>query len=115
MDTVASDVAAGCAAEEVVACAAEDLPEAFLVSHGSFNPPHKGHVEMMWMAKQCVEAAGYQVTAGVLALTCTGHIAAKGAPVMTDEIREQCCNGLISTLGYGELQNNTQKNACTVS
>ena len=36
----------------------EQDKKAFLVSHGSFNPPHKGHVEMMSMAKQRAEDAG---------------------------------------------------------
>ena len=46
-------------------------PKAFLVFHGSFNPLHLGHVEMMRQARLRVEVGGYHAIRGVVAMTDT--------------------------------------------
>lgn len=72
---------------------------AYLLSHGSFNPVHRHHVEMMVLARKRLEDAGYSVVAGVLAPTCREHISWKGIPAMGDEFRLVALRMACSTAG----------------
>lgn len=54
-------------------------PRVVLVTHGSFNPVHLGHLDLMTRAKQRLEGSGFVVDAGVLAITRDEHIAKKCA------------------------------------
>lgn len=75
-------------------------PRAFLVNHGSFNPPHLGHVAMMEQAKRRLEDAGFCVTVGVLALTNSGHIRSKGAHAFEDDKRAHFCTLISQGAGW---------------
>eukprot|EP00928_Gymnodinium_smaydae_P089733 TRINITY_DN73644_c0_g1_i1.p1 TRINITY_DN73644_c0_g1~~TRINITY_DN73644_c0_g1_i1.p1 ORF type:complete len:242 (+),score=44.35 TRINITY_DN73644_c0_g1_i1:50-727(+) len=59
-----------------------------LVNHGSFNPVHCGHIEMMVQAKAAVEAVGYVVLKAVLAPTSAEWIEYKGAQALDPTTRE---------------------------
>ena len=60
---------------------------AFLLCHGSFNPVHRHHVEIMVRARLKLEVAGYHVVAGVLAPCHRAHLRWKGVEALTDEHR----------------------------
>ena len=44
-------------------------PTAILICHGSFNPIHKQHLEMMQTAKECLEKNGFKVIQGLMGVT----------------------------------------------
>jgi len=58
-----------------------------IVSHGSFNPVHLGHLEMMIRARQALTAAGHEVCGGIFAITSTQHIERKGAHALSNALR----------------------------
>ena len=58
-----------------------------LVTHGSMNPVHSGHVAMMVRAKEAVEAQGWEVIKGVMGITRASHIRSKGTVPMEDAER----------------------------
>jgi hypothetical protein len=60
---------------------------AFLVCHGSFNPVHKHHVEIMVESRKALETAGYNVVAGFLAPTHQSHLARKKKEAVADQHR----------------------------
>mmetsp|Transcript_90005 Transcript_90005/g.178929 ORF Transcript_90005/g.178929 Transcript_90005/m.178929 type:complete len:787 (+) Transcript_90005:50-2410(+) len=60
---------------------------AFLVSHGSFNPVHRHHLEMMEAARQQLEDAGFHVVRGVLGITPASRLKEKGADAVADRHR----------------------------
>ena len=59
----------------------------WLVTHGSFNPVHVGHVQMMVRAREALEAAGRRVVGGEMAITNQRRIEGKGSAAMGDEMR----------------------------
>ena len=42
-----------------------------LVTHGSMNPIHRGHIAIMVSAKALLESQGFEVVEGVIAITRT--------------------------------------------
>ena len=58
-----------------------------LVTHGSFNPVHAGHVQMMVRAREALEALGRRVVGGEMAITNQRRIEGKGSAAMGDEMR----------------------------
>eukprot|EP01048_Picozoa_sp_COSAG05_P004541 COSAG05_NODE_249_length_12903_cov_128.635505_4_plen_357_part_00 len=53
-----------------------------LITHASMNPVHLGHIEMMRCAKAALEAQGYRVVRGEIAITDAHWIRKKGvAPI----------------------------------
>lgn len=61
---------------------------AVLMIHGAFNPVHKHHIEMMIHSRWRLEAAGYQVLAGYLAITNADYVKRKKeSDPMSDEDR----------------------------
>jgi len=60
---------------------------AFLVTHGSFNPVHRQHVEMMVAARAALEEAGFSVQRGIMGITPQWHVQRKGAEAVTDSHR----------------------------
>ena len=58
-----------------------------IVTHGSMNPVHSGHVAMMVRAKEAVEAQGWQVIKGVMGITRASHIRSKGTEPIEDAER----------------------------
>ena len=48
-----------------------------LVTHGSVNPVHLGHVTMMVRARAALEAEGFHVTNGIIGITHARHILKK--------------------------------------
>lgn len=76
-----------------------DKGDAILVNHGSFNPPHRGHLVMVCLARRRLEEAGYRVTSAHLGITGAAHIRRKGAPVLEDSHRVACINLLAEELG----------------
>ena len=58
-----------------------------LITHGSMNPIHHGHIQMMVRAKELLEASGYEVVGGEIAITKQKHIVNKGSPAMHDTVR----------------------------
>ena len=59
----------------------------WLVTHGSFNPVHAGHVQMMLRAREALEAACRCVVGGEMAITNQRRIEGKGSAAMGDEMR----------------------------
>ena len=53
-----------------------------LVTHGSMNPIHRGHIAMMVRAKEALEKEGFTVVKGVMAITNENHIRGKGVEPM---------------------------------
>jgi len=68
--------------------------DAYLIGHGSFNPPHKGHVGMFVEAKRFLENHGYSVTFGVMALANARHIKGKGVPALPADTMRLCCEAI---------------------
>ena len=66
------------------------MPKVVLVNHGSFNPPHRGHIHTMIAAKQRLATEGYTDFHGVLAITHSDHIKGKGAKALMEDARLQC-------------------------
>lgn len=57
-----------------------------LITHASMNPVHLGHIDMMRRAKAALEAQGYSVVRGEIAITNTHWIRKKGVePIETAE------------------------------
>lgn len=50
---------------------------AFLLNHGSFNPVHKHHIDMMVQSKKRLERQGYKVLGGSMAITNADFIKRK--------------------------------------
>lgn len=77
---------------------------AVLMCHGSFNPVHRHHLEMMTAAKDCVEQAGFQVVRGLLAITPQRRLVRKGAEAVSDKHRLaalQCgCDAVSGEFGW---------------
>lgn len=61
--------------------------QVWLAAHGSFNPVHRHHVEMMVAARRVLEAAGYEVVGGVLAPAHRSHLLSKGVAAVADRHR----------------------------
>eukprot|EP00927_Polykrikos_kofoidii_P073791 TRINITY_DN69816_c0_g1_i1.p1 TRINITY_DN69816_c0_g1~~TRINITY_DN69816_c0_g1_i1.p1 ORF type:complete len:507 (-),score=65.23 TRINITY_DN69816_c0_g1_i1:212-1669(-) len=59
----------------------------FLVCHGSFNPVHRQHLEMMVQARQQLQAAGFAVVRGIMAITPSKRLKQKGVPSVLDKHR----------------------------
>lgn len=76
------------------------LHGAFLVNHGSFNPPHLGHLAIMVAARRRLESEGFRVDVGFLAITCTEHILSKGAVPFPEHVREKLCRILCGTTDW---------------
>ena len=55
-------------------------PTALLINHGSFNPVHLGHLQMMTDAKAGLEGLGYRIVQGFLELASQTRLRDKGAP-----------------------------------
>jgi len=70
-----------------------------LCTHGSMCPVHLGHVKMMETAKTALEARGFTVIAGVIAITDVGRICAKGVDPMADSLRLQLLDAIIKDSG----------------
>eukprot|EP00971_Amphidinium_carterae_P049744 980555-Amphidinium_carterae.3 len=68
--------------------------KAVLVNHGSFNPPHWGHIQMMAKAKLRLEVAGYEVVIGLMAITNRARIWQKSAKALPDQFRVELINRL---------------------
>ena len=61
---------------------------AFIIVHGSFNPVHRQHIDMMIRAKERLEEAGYDVVRGVMAMTSREYLQRKtGDAAMKDRHR----------------------------
>ena len=58
-----------------------------LVTHGSMNPVHLGHVAMMVLAKKAFEAQGFTVAKGFIGITRASHIRKKGTEPIEDAER----------------------------
>ena len=63
------------------------LKPVLLVTHGSFNPVHAGHVQMMVRAREALESVGRRVVGGEMAITNQHRIQGKGSAAMGDEMR----------------------------
>jgi len=76
--------------------ASDGKSRCILLSHGSFNPVHKHHVEMMVRAKCAAEKAGYVVVKGILAPTAEACLQYKcGADVLQAGVRMQALGAAI--------------------
>lgn len=58
-----------------------DLPQAIIISTGSYSPVHAGHVEIMNKAKQYVESLGYQVIQGVMSASHDSYVSIKNGGI----------------------------------
>eukprot|EP00971_Amphidinium_carterae_P325227 6455405-Amphidinium_carterae.1 len=63
-----------------------------LIAHGSFNPAHIGHIQMMQKARSRLIREGYQVQIGVLAIANRTWIWGKNAPALADILRIEVIN-----------------------
>eukprot|EP00931_Biecheleriopsis_adriatica_P064457 TRINITY_DN39231_c0_g1_i1.p1 TRINITY_DN39231_c0_g1~~TRINITY_DN39231_c0_g1_i1.p1 ORF type:complete len:630 (+),score=150.47 TRINITY_DN39231_c0_g1_i1:59-1948(+) len=76
------------ASSSVPSKAPTDEKLAFLLNHGSFNPVHKHHMDMMIQSKKRLEQAGYKVVGGSMAIMNPEFIRRKKeAEPMTEEHR----------------------------
>jgi nicotinic acid mononucleotide adenylyltransferase len=71
---------------------AADVPRGtpfVLATHGSFNPVHVGHVDMMLRAREELVSRGFNVVGGRMAITDASHIRSKpgGVTAMADATR----------------------------
>eukprot|EP00971_Amphidinium_carterae_P328249 6460019-Amphidinium_carterae.2 len=80
----------------------EQQCKALLVSHGSFNPPHLGHIEMMKKARSRLISAGYEVEAGVMAIANRSWIWSKGDLSLEDSQRVAALEKLIADNGCAD-------------
>eukprot|EP00971_Amphidinium_carterae_P350801 6491747-Amphidinium_carterae.1 len=76
--------------------------KAVLIAHGSFNPPHYGHIHMMQKARARLLAEGIVVQAGLLAIANKSWIWSKGAPALDDDIRVELINLMATSAGCGD-------------
>ena len=60
-----------------------------LVTHGSFNPVHRGHIDMMLAARAALEKQGRRVVAAEMAITGFGRIHGKNSAALSEERRLQ--------------------------
>jgi len=76
---------------------------AFLLCHGSFNPVHRHHFEMMVAARACLEKAGFRVVRGLLAITHGRRMAHKGVAAVSDVHRLAALRRGCEAVGAGWL------------
>jgi ribA/ribD-fused uncharacterized protein len=75
-----------------------------LITHGSMNPIHKGHLQMMARARSALEADGYQVVGGEIAIARQTHLAGKGVPAMPDALRLRLIDAACAAAGHSWLR-----------
>ena len=63
---------------------------AVIIAHGSFNPLHRHHIEMMRSARKRLEDEGYIVTRAVMAITPSSALVKKCDWALSDEHRLHC-------------------------
>eukprot|EP00971_Amphidinium_carterae_P176619 3501561-Amphidinium_carterae.1 len=73
--------------------------KAVIIAHGSFNPPHAGHIGMMQKARTRLISAGYEVQAGVMAIANRSWIWGKGDLALSDACRVEAINKLAADNG----------------
>mmetsp|Transcript_110705 Transcript_110705/g.202938 ORF Transcript_110705/g.202938 Transcript_110705/m.202938 type:complete len:576 (-) Transcript_110705:103-1830(-) len=77
---------------------------AFILNHGSFNPVHRQHLEMMVRARECLQDSGYTVVRGILAITPRRRLISKGAAAVLDHHRlaalQLGCDAMPETAGW---------------
>eukprot|EP00971_Amphidinium_carterae_P329330 6461694-Amphidinium_carterae.1 len=76
--------------------------KAVLINHGSFNPPHRGHIHMMSLARRRVEDAGYTVVAGIMAITNQSRLRQKRSKGLPDQFRVDLINVLAHEAGHSQ-------------
>ena len=69
-----------------------------LVSHGSFNPIHRGHVRMFERTKALLEEQGHTVVGCEMAITNTRRMHYKGCDAMKDAVRLKLIGSAASQL-----------------
>lgn len=62
-------------------------PRCVLVNHGSFNPVHRCHIEMMVQARAAAERAGYEAAVAIMAPTSPQWVRSKGADLLDGDLR----------------------------
>lgn len=81
-----------------------DQPRCVLLSHGSFNPVHLHHTEMMTRAKAAAEAAGFTVVKSILACTSQGYLESKlGGDRIEQSVRMQALDAAIASHSWLEV------------
>ncbi|KAJ1474627.1 hypothetical protein T484DRAFT_1831697 [Baffinella frigidus] len=73
-------------------------PSALIAMHGSFNPPHLGHVRMMIRAREFLQARGYDVD-GEFATTSASWIQGKHRHAMKTAVRIGLLERMIQSEG----------------
>mmetsp|Transcript_70985 Transcript_70985/g.170040 ORF Transcript_70985/g.170040 Transcript_70985/m.170040 type:complete len:579 (-) Transcript_70985:161-1897(-) len=74
--------------------------KAVLVDHGSYNPPHLGQVRAMALAKERLEAEGFQVVSGLMGVAPKTWIHKKGISALPKEIRVQLIDTIAAECGH---------------
>jgi len=77
-----------------------------LITHGSMNPVHRGHIEMMLRARAALEELGHRVCGGEIAITRQQHTISKGCSVMHDDLRLALLSSAIAE--YNSLTGRTE-------
>eukprot|EP00971_Amphidinium_carterae_P169948 3367380-Amphidinium_carterae.1 len=77
----------------------EQQYQAIIVAHGSFNPPHAGHIGMMRKARARLISAGYEVQAGIMAIAHRSWIWGKGDLSLSDACRAEAIDKLAADSG----------------
>lgn len=84
--------------------AGDGMKRCVLLSHGSFNPVHKHHVDMMVQAKSIAEKAGYIVVKGVLAPASEAYLRFKcGEDTLQEPARVAALSAAISQHHWLEM------------
>ena len=73
-------------------------PRAIIAMHGSFNPPHLGHISMMVRAREVLQARGYDVD-GEFATTSASWIQGKHTRAMKTAVRIGLLERMIESEG----------------
>ena len=82
----------GCSSETERETSSHKKPPAIIICHGSFNPVHKHHLKMMETAKHCLEANGFEVKYGIMAITAQGALHRKCKKTLSNDDRMKLIN-----------------------
>mmetsp|Transcript_26708 Transcript_26708/g.48988 ORF Transcript_26708/g.48988 Transcript_26708/m.48988 type:complete len:310 (-) Transcript_26708:127-1056(-) len=75
--------------------------KAVLVDHGAYNPPHLARVRAMALAKERLEAEGFEVVAGIMGVAPKSWVHKKGVAALSEENRAALIDVMADEQGLG--------------
>lgn len=78
-------------------------PRCVLLAHGSFNPVHRHHVQMMMRAKDAANEAGYKVVKAIMAPTAQEYLQFKGVQRVRQDVRLEALAAAVAHLPWLEV------------